>query len=330
MMLPMYLLEFEAASDMAGWSYERKGKELCSRIKDKALLAVHQTHSESERLDYNSLTAALFAEYLPSACTISANMRLNSCTQGDMSVRAYGNQLRKLSMLAYPPGAEGDNAKHRDRRALDRFMVTLNVGDVRVKVLEAKPTTLRQAMNVATEYLAILDPTGQEGSAVGLDTGPTLSAVERSRPYPIRTHTDLPRSQSVPSPERPSGENSQASESLQLALQRLTELLAKLEANGNVSTPRRRFDGPDQTRAGKAKYSNQRFQPPNRTRDGDCNRKCYRCGKEGHFARECTSSSGQQCVQGTCVDGATHACYCSGCHFVDLRGPGSHKSHPKA
>ena len=107
MELPMYLLEFEAASEMADWTYERKEKEICSRVKGKAFLAIQQAHTPGGQMDYNSLTIALFAEYLPSACTISAHMRLNSCTQADMSIRAYGEHLRKLAMLAYPPGSKG-------------------------------------------------------------------------------------------------------------------------------------------------------------------------------------------------------------------------------
>jgi hypothetical protein len=51
------------------------------------------------RMDYNSLTAALFAQFLPSASTISTNMRLNRCNQRDMSIRMYREHLRKLAML---------------------------------------------------------------------------------------------------------------------------------------------------------------------------------------------------------------------------------------
>jgi hypothetical protein len=91
-------------------------------------------------------------------------MWLNSCTQEDTSMWAYGNYLWKMAMMSYPPRSEGGGAKHCDRRFLKRFMVSLNVGDVRVP--DAKPTTLRRAVNVVTEHLAILDPSVQGSSMV--------------------------------------------------------------------------------------------------------------------------------------------------------------------
>jgi hypothetical protein len=150
-------------------------------------------------------------------------------------------------------------------------MVMLNMGDIRVKVLEAKPTTLRQAINVATEYLAILDPTGQAGSAVGLDTRPSLVVGERPCLAPMRPETDLPCSSANSSGECQNDENSQASESLRLALQRLTELLAKMESNDAVSPHRPKLNGAGQNRKGDMKFHP--LQHPGMPAGSGCDRK---------------------------------------------------------
>ena len=54
------------------------------------------------------------------------------------------------------------------------------------KSTRATPIALQQAMNIAAEYLAILNPTGQEFSEVELDTGPTLAVGELTRLEPIQ------------------------------------------------------------------------------------------------------------------------------------------------
>ena len=299
MELPLYLLDFEAASDMAGWSYERKGKELRSRLKGKALLAVQHVQDGGLGLDYNSLTEALFAEFLPSAATISANMQLNSCTQGDMSVREYGDYLRRLAMVAYPPGSEGGDAKNRDRRALDRFMVTLNVGDVRVKVLEAKPTTLRRAMNVATEYLAILGNPGQDGSRLVTTVGGSL--VVESRP---RARSKMTKSAgahpSVAPIQQGRGEEGQY-DSLLEVLKQLTAVLARMEPGQHARAPRGHA-----TRhgAGSGERGLSGASPLEHF-------KCFKCGKFGHLRRDCTGAV--HCVSASCKRTTAAACCCIPC-----------------
>jgi hypothetical protein len=105
-------------------------------------------------------------------------------------------------------------------------MVMLNVGDVQVKVLEVKPTMSLQAMNVATEYLAILDPMGQECSVVGLDTGPTYSVDIRLCLNRNRTNQSWPLPPSALAYQDMDDEISNGGESLQTMLRWLMELLA--------------------------------------------------------------------------------------------------------
>jgi hypothetical protein len=55
-------------------------------------------------------------------------------------------------MIAYTPGSSEGHAPIRNRRALDRFMVTLISKPLWVKVLKGKPRSLHQAFNIAEEY----------------------------------------------------------------------------------------------------------------------------------------------------------------------------------
>ena len=162
---------------IAGWSYRRKGQELRTRLKGPALMAVHSLTEDGTSTDFNALSKALCAEFLPPSATVRAHMQPNCCVQGDKSVTAYGEHLRRLAMLAYPPGSPEGHAAVRDRRALDRFVVTLKAEELRVKVLEGKPKSLCQAVNIAEECAAIVDPNGDSASrSVALPTYHVLEA----------------------------------------------------------------------------------------------------------------------------------------------------------
>jgi hypothetical protein len=145
-------------------------------------MGVHSLNEDGTSNDFNALSKALCAGFLPPSATVRAHMQLNCCVQGDKSVTAYGEHLRRLAMLAYPPGSPEGHAVVRDRRALDRFVVPLKDGELRVKVLEGKPKSLRQAVNIAEEYAAIVDLNGDSASrSVALPAYQVLEAPLKGR-----------------------------------------------------------------------------------------------------------------------------------------------------
>ena len=286
--LSMFMVEFEDAAEMAGWDYARKGKELRTRLKGRALLAV-QSLAQGDRIDFNALAKALCAEFIPPSATVSAHMQLSRCTQGVRTVGNYGDHLRRLAMLAYPPGSPEGIPSVRDRRALERFTVTLSDGNLRVKVLEGKPQTLRQAINIAEEYLAILEPSGTASRSI-----PT---------YALPMGPSKPGSSKVREPAAPREEIgcSAALGRVLKALNELTELL-KAERSGYTS-PEPRVNKPNPK--GRRPMTSQ------------CTSKCYRCGVQGHFARACPSNQdvSLHCLQTVCKGGLPHTCECAECHF---------------
>jgi hypothetical protein len=302
---PMFLIEFEEAAVIAKWSYKRKWQEL---LKGPALMAVHSRMEYGTSTDFNTLSRALCAELLPPSATVRAHMQLNSCTQGDKSVTAYGEHLRRLAIIAYPPGSPEGQAAVRDRCALDRFVVTLKTGELRVKVLEDKPKSLRQAVNVAEEYAAIVDPNGDGGCKAT---------------FPTYLVQGIPADAAVPSARGPGT----AAEHECVAAQAIRELTNAFQCS-KVAQSR------DSLRAAHSK------EPRRNPKRGEkapvdtpsvprkCDATCYRCRNKGHYARECDISGveGQvSCADGPCHSGTVHTCACATCHF-----PSSYRTHPNA
>ena len=302
--LPMFLIEFEEASMIAGWSYPRKGQELRTRLKGPALMAVHSLTEDGTSTDFNALSKALCAEFLPPSATVRAHMQLNSCVQGDKSVTAYGEHLRRLAMLAYLPGSPEGQAAVCDRRALDRFVVTLKAGELRVKVLEGKPRSLSQAVNIAEEYAAIMDPHGDGTNLPGAVPTYQVQGVPAPQPCPA-----------APAPRPATDHECTATKAVQ-ELSRSFNRAQGREQGREGARGGQRKQGPPRTfiRKGNRPPGIEPV-PPNRK----CDSICYRCQKKGHFARECGGGAPQaasvSCMEGICCNGAPHICLCASCHF---------------
>jgi hypothetical protein len=200
-------------------------------------------------------------------------------------------------MLAYPPGSPEGHAAVRDRRALDRFVVTLKAEELRVKVLEGKPKSLCQAVNIAEEYAAIVDPNRDSASrSVAL---PTYHVLEAPAADSSPSHREV---RAAPEHDCTAAQ----------AVRELTKAFHRSQAVPQHNQRRQEFSRDNQLRGG----NQTRVDPSGPKRK--CDAICLRCNKKGHYARECDDSNeagGVICVDGSCCNEANHACPCATCHF---------------
>lgn len=139
--------QFEMAAEVNGWDDSLKLKFLSlllsGRVRD-----IYCGLSTESRSSYAVLKASLGRCLEPcdsddwNRASFLARRRLHSET-----AREFGNALRRLITKAYP---SADN-NTRDLFARDHFIEHVGSGDLRVQLRSAKPSTLEEAVNLASE-----------------------------------------------------------------------------------------------------------------------------------------------------------------------------------
>ena len=154
-----YRTQFELLADINRWSNAEKAAYLAISLRGPAATVLTNLPPE-KRQDYGALTAALDSRFGVAHQTELNRMRLKARTRRrEESLAELAEDVERLVRLAYP---EADEAMV-EVLAQDQFIDALPEEDIRLRIRQNKPTTLRDALRMALELESYQLACGQRG-----------------------------------------------------------------------------------------------------------------------------------------------------------------------
>jgi hypothetical protein len=142
-----YHTQFEIVADINQWTEGEKAAFLASSLKGHALTVLSNLSSE-HRSHYPSLVAALESRYGSQRQAELNRMKLRSRSRRrEESLPELAEDIERLAKLAYP---EATSAVL-DTLAKDQFIDALVDDELRLRVAQGRPATLRAALGVSLE-----------------------------------------------------------------------------------------------------------------------------------------------------------------------------------
>ena len=146
-----YLARFEFCADINGWTDKEKVLFLAACFKGDAqkVLGDKRCH-----VSYTNLVKLLKQQFRPGqhAEMFLAELRGRQ-RKPEESLQEVGMKVRRLTKLAYPELSDGA----RDRLGRMHFADALDSREVRVALFQARPTSLDEAVKIATEVDSYLE-----------------------------------------------------------------------------------------------------------------------------------------------------------------------------
>ena len=142
-----YKTQFEIVAEINGWESQEKAAFLAASLQGQAL-GVLNCLSDSSRRNYNTLVQALDSRY-GTLCQSELNRATlrNRIRRRDESLPELAGDIERLVRLAYPSGTP----EMLEALAKDQFVDAVNDDDIRLRIAQSRPTTLRQALEIALE-----------------------------------------------------------------------------------------------------------------------------------------------------------------------------------
>lgn len=252
-----WITRFENVATVNGWDAESKLNWLKVCLTGRAQKAF-QSLPEASRADYAGAKEALTERFEPASKRELYNAELQVRTKRKNEGWAdFAEELRCLTEKAFP---EMD-AKSVEQMALTHYLSRLTNPQVAFAVKQQRPKKLEEAVRATLEVESYLPKPAVVGS---VNPDDDESMCNESTVGAISSSSG-----------RTTGHMTQSSEqTLMRAVDQLTQRLSQLEA------------------ATQQRFSRQQGnirRPPNQPlpRDQAATVICYRCGKEGHYARGC-------------------------------------------
>lgn len=142
-----YYAQFEIVSKLNNWNDYQKAAYLATSLKVPALAVLGNLAPEN-RQNLEVLVSALGNRFGSSHQTDLSRVRFkNRVKQRDESLPEMSEDIERLSRLAYPDAPP----TLRDVLARDQFMDALPDEDIRLRIKQERPQTLRKALEMALE-----------------------------------------------------------------------------------------------------------------------------------------------------------------------------------
>ena len=142
-----YVTQFEIVAEINQWDGPDKAAFLATSLRGPALTVLSNLPSES-RVDYPSLVAALESRFGNKKQSELHRMKLrNRVRRRDETLPELAEDIERLARLAYPEAP----VEVLETLTKDQFTDALNDDETRLRVAQARPTSLRAALGIALE-----------------------------------------------------------------------------------------------------------------------------------------------------------------------------------
>jgi hypothetical protein len=265
---PDYLVQFEAVAAWNGWTKPERAMQLVAALSGRATSFLAGL-STRQKLDYDYLLQRLTARFDPvsQATAVRAELRLRQRRKNE-TLSEFGEEVRQMIIRAY---STWDTAAREDL-AVERFIDGLTDRDQQRHVTLAAPTTLTAAITTAAHFENVV----KRHAPVAVPKPPKVEwqvFPEKRRVQAVGNQTEADLAGAVTAALKP-------------FMQQL-EVVLKSCSNRPEPMPQAPCRPPAGPRGGARAGRGQ--PPPGKTgRAGpDGGRRCWTCGEEGHFSREC-------------------------------------------
>ena len=141
-----YKLQFEMLAQLNGWNETQKATYLAVSLRGTALTVLTNL-PPGQHSDFKSLLSALDNGFGTAHQTELNRVKLRNRTRREESLPELAGDIECLSRLAYPDAAPGMI----DVLAKDQFIDAITDKDIRLRIRQNKPTSLREALEHALE-----------------------------------------------------------------------------------------------------------------------------------------------------------------------------------
>ena len=144
-----YKAHFQTCAEINDWSYLEKGLYLAVSLRGHAQGVMGNLSNNTK--DYNAIVNALEERFAPpnQADLYQAQLRERR-QKAPESLSELGQEIRKLTNLAYPTAAE----VLKETLAKDRFIESLISVDMRLRIKQGRPANLNDVVRHAVELEA--------------------------------------------------------------------------------------------------------------------------------------------------------------------------------
>ena len=255
-----YRAHFDAVAEINGWSNTEKGLYLAVSLRGQAQGVFGNIATQSK--DYDKLVRALEERFAPPNQTELYRVQLRERRQtSSETLSALGQDIRRLTNLAYPTAP----CDVRETLAKEQFVDALHSSDIRLRVKQARPSDLNDAVRHAVELEAYnrTERKKQEGQGYLFSANASDTKLQEKS-------------------DDTSTKMDQLTETLKLLQDELKSLKTQRSDYG-----RYRPQGQWKPNAGASATTERR----------PFKRRCYSCGSTDHIQRECKQKQPEPEVQ---------------------------------
>lgn len=146
-----YKAHFEVCAALNGWSEKEKGMYLAVSLRGQAQGVYGNLGPGANTTDYTELVRALEERFSPPNQTELYRVQLRERKQkASESLSELGQDIRRLTYLAYPTAP----TDVRETLAKEQFIDALVCSDIRLRIKQARPLSLNDAVRHAVELEA--------------------------------------------------------------------------------------------------------------------------------------------------------------------------------